>query len=55
MCIFWHKWGKWEQYELSVPASQVTKNMYIPAYVEIRQERVCTVCNKMQDKYVKIY
>ena len=46
MCF--HKWAKWEQYN-----AQMAKYIYATRkeieYIECRQRRYCTKCNKEQD------
>jgi len=51
MCIF-HKWGKWEQYELITPEHQITRNYGFCAMKEYRQKRICKKCGKCQDEYI---
>lgn len=41
MCLFFHKWSKWKQYESKGYGSVV-----------LQQQRYCLKCNKMQDKPV---
>ena len=53
MCILWHDWRNWEQYEVNLPARQVTKKWGLSAAKETRQKRTCIDCGTMQDKYVK--
>lgn len=38
MCIF-HRYGKWRQYEVHVPARPLTKNWGLCAAIEYRQKR----------------
>ena len=50
MCIF-HKWGKWEQYDLE---SFGDKNNHLPKSIIRRQRRRCEKCNKEQDRLVSM-
>lgn len=58
MCLFFHKWGKWEQYTwtgrvctsgLLVPETQSGKWVDCE---EKRQKRVCSKCGKMEDEEI---
>ena len=58
MKCFFHKWGKWEQYEvpikvmLSILAPKESRGKLFND-VELRQRRHCQKCNKMQDTLVR--
>lgn len=47
LCIF-HKWGKWDNYTLRLPARQISKNYMLSPAIEYGQARVCERCNKLQ-------
>jgi hypothetical protein len=48
MCIF-HKWSRWEQYQLKWVDS---KNHTSVKIIERRQRRHCEKCNKEQDELI---
>ena len=57
---FFHKWGKWKQYEIDVnliPGILAPDEIRgkILKTIEIRQQRYCKKCNKMQDILVREY
>ena len=54
MCILWfHKWGKWEQY---VERGTMMGGLFGPkkpvAFSERRQKRQCKKCKKVQDERI---
>ena len=58
MCIFRHKWSKWEQY--TEAGTVILGRLYPQAvqgkpfdYSEYRQKRVCKKCGKMEDRLIK--
>lgn len=51
MMCFFHKWSKWEQYEMDT--RQVIKGGETFSAVELRQKRTCKKCGKMQDNPVR--
>ncbi len=58
MCLFFHKWTKWEQYEehgtaiLGRIAPKSVQGKEIK-YTDIRQRRFCKKCNKMQNELIR--
>lgn len=58
MCLFFHKWSDWEQYEergVFVLGRLAPKNVQGQErpYRDIRQKRHCKKCNKQQDVLVR--
>lgn len=53
MCIF-HKWEKWEQYEVNIPARRLTKSYGLCASRESRQRKRCMKCGKVKDELINI-
>lgn len=51
MCVF-HKWEKWEQYEIEIPERRLTKNWGLCAVTETRQRRRCSKCGKVKDELI---
>lgn len=51
MC-FMHKWGKWQEYSLNLPARQITKKWALAAAIEQRQRKVCQKCGKVKDELI---
>jgi len=52
MCIFFHKWGKWQEYKLDYVVFVKSANRMINSY-DIHQKRVCERCGKVQDEFVR--
>jgi hypothetical protein len=52
MFCFIHKWGKWEQYEVTQPARQITKRWGLCAAIEYRQRKTCSKCGKVNDELI---
>ena len=52
MCIF-HKWGKWVQYELRLPARRLCGDWVLLAAIESRQKKTCLKCGKVKDALIK--
>ena len=50
MCF--HKWGKWEQYEIEVPERRLTQRWVLSAAIEYRQKRKCLKCGKVRDELI---
>jgi hypothetical protein len=57
MCLIFHKWSKWTQYEEQgivilgrIWPKKIQGNT--ERYRDIRQRRYCFKCNKMQDKII---
>ena len=53
MCIF-HRWSKWMQYSVNIPARHITKNWGLAPAVEYRQSRVCEKCGKVKDVLIRM-
>jgi hypothetical protein len=57
MCIFFHKWGKWQQYEETgtmIPGMLTPKENRGKTfnYSDSRQKRTCVECGRVQDELV---
>jgi len=51
MCIF-HKWGKWEQYDVPVPPRMLSSNWKISGATDHMQRKKCIKCGKVkQEKF----
>jgi hypothetical protein len=46
---FFHKWSKWEQYEVESPGHRLFNNWSICTTMELRQYRKCENCGKTED------
>jgi hypothetical protein len=53
MCIF-HKWGKWEQYDVIIPPRILSKQWRLSGATEHRQKKKCEKCGKIKDAYIGI-
>lgn len=56
MCLIFHRWGKWVQYQEHGTAiggvmSPMRGKSY--QYIEYRQKRICEKCGKIQDEIYK--
>jgi len=51
MSIF-HKWGKWEEYQVYHPERQWMKNWVLSASLEYKQRKVCQECGKVKDDHL---
>lgn len=47
-----HKWGKWEQYEVTLPARRISKNYVLCEAVQRRQRNQCEKCGKVVDQEI---
>lgn len=54
MC-FIHKWGKWQEYTVNVPARQITKKWMLCAATEKRQKKVCQKCGMVKDELITMH
>lgn len=52
-CIF-HKWDKWEQYEVVHPEFRISKNYYLVESIEHRQKKKCLRCGKVKDEFISM-
>jgi hypothetical protein len=58
MCLFFHKWSKWEQYtddgHMLLSGILVNKESRgkVLSYSHKRQKRACVECGKVQDELV---
>lgn len=52
MCFFIHKWGKWKEYDVFLPARRLTKKWVLCQAVEKRQRKVCEKCGKIKDEWI---
>lgn len=53
MCIF-HKWGRWSEYSIYLPARQITKKWMLLPATERRQRKACKRCGKVKDELITI-
>ena len=51
-CFFFHKWGKWEQFDIDVPERLLTKNWMLSGSTKHMQNRVCEKCGKQQQEKI---
>ena len=51
MCIF-HKWGKWYQYDVTIPEKRFSEKWALSSVIEHNQKRVCVKCGKEQRETV---
>jgi len=51
MCIF-HKWGKWEQYDVAVPSRMFSEKWKLSRATDHRQKKKCKKCGKVKDSYI---
>ena len=49
-CFGWHTWSPWEQYEHKGPAIYDGKQII---KTERRQRRLCVICHKEQDEWIR--
>lgn len=49
MCIF-HKWGKWQQYDVAVPERILSDKWRLSGATEHRQKKKCQKCGKVKDE-----
>lgn len=52
MHIF-HKWSKWQEYQVQIPPRRLTSSWGICGYIEHRQKRYCAECGKVQEKIIR--
>ena len=48
MCIFFHDWEKWIQYEKDVPSRMLSSKWMISGATDHMQKRRCKKCGKEQ-------
>ena len=53
-CWLFHDWGRWGQYTEHLPARQITTRYILAAATEVRQNRQCKRCGKLQDELVRV-
>lgn len=51
MC--WHKWGKWEQYEVAMKYCRFDSLDKPIFYIKHRQKRQCLKCGKIQAEEIE--
>ena len=51
MCIF-HKWGKWEQYDVTTPRVILTKNWALEKATDHMQKKKCNKCGKVSISWI---
>jgi hypothetical protein len=54
MCFIFHKWSKWESYNVDIPARKLGAGWYICSAIETRLMRRCFDCGDVQDKMLSI-
>jgi len=51
-CFLFHKWGKWEQFDVHNPARQLTENWALCASIDHKQKRTCERCGKVKQEII---
>lgn len=53
-CFLFHRWGRWIQYTVQLPARTLTRNWWLMPATEIRQMRTCKCCGKVRDELIDL-
>ena len=53
MCWLFHRWGKWEPFEVFVPGRKISTRWALMAAIDHRQKRTCLRCGKVQDELIR--
>ena len=51
MCFF-HQWGKWAQYDVNIPAVQISKKWQLSQATDHMQKRQCEKCGTEERKKI---
>lgn len=51
MCIF-HKWDKWEQYDVESPYRRLAEKWALSASTKHMQKRQCNKCGKVEKELI---
>lgn len=49
MCIF-HKWGKWEQYDVVLPERRLSGSWVISGATDHMMKKTCSRCGKVKQE-----